>query len=134
MKPFCRCISNDVLRNASIDQCLGHGAGASGRALARRQWHPGAGNVSLGSLVGFVTVLGIAVRNGSMMVSHFRHLEQQEGMRFGDELTLRGAQERLAPVLMTALTAALALIPLVVAGNRPGHEIEYPMALVSSAA
>jgi len=51
-------------------------------------------------------------------------------MEFGDRLTVRGAEERLAPILMTALTAALALLPLVVAGNRPGHEIEYPMALV----
>jgi len=88
------------------------------------------GNLSLGSLVGFVTVVGIAVRNGIMMVSHFRHLEQHESMTFGFELVVRGAQERLAPILMTALTAALALVPLAVAGNRPGHEIEYPMALV----
>jgi len=90
----------------------------------------GGGNLSLGSLVGFVTVVGIAVRNGIMMISHFRHLEEREGMEFGDQLTIRGAEERLAPVLMTALTAALALLPLVVAGNRPGHEIEFPMALV----
>jgi Cu/Ag efflux pump CusA len=90
----------------------------------------GGGDLSLGSLVGFVTVVGIAVRNGIMMISHFRHLEEQEGMAFGDELTIRGAEERLAPILMTALTAALALLPLAIAGNRPGHEIEYPMALV----
>ncbi len=90
----------------------------------------GGGIVSLGSLVGFVTVIGIAVRNGVMMVSHFRHLEEQEGMSFGAALVLRGAQERLAPILMTVLTAALALLPLALAGNRPGHEIEYPMALV----
>jgi Cu/Ag efflux pump CusA len=90
----------------------------------------GGGSLSLGSLVGFVTVVGIAVRNGIMMVSHFRHLEMEEGMGFGDALVIRGAEERLAPVLMTALTAALALLPLVIAGNRPGHEIEYPMALV----
>jgi Cu/Ag efflux pump CusA len=90
----------------------------------------GGGSLSLGSLVGFVTVVGIAVRNGIMLVSHYRHLEQEEGMPFSDELVIRGAEERLAPILMTALTAALALLPLVVAGNRPGHEIEYPMALV----
>jgi len=90
----------------------------------------GGGNLSLGSLVGFVTVVGIAVRNGIMMVSHYRHLEKEEGIEFGDELAIRGAGERLAPILMTALTAALALLPLAIAGNRPGHEIEYPMALV----
>jgi Cu/Ag efflux pump CusA len=88
------------------------------------------GNLSLGSLVGFVTVLGIAVRNGIMMISHYRHLEREEGVPFGADLAVRGAEERLAPVLMTALTAGLALVPLVVSGNQPGHEIEYPMAWV----
>ncbi|MEQ9379942.1 MAG: efflux RND transporter permease subunit, partial [Pirellulales bacterium] len=90
----------------------------------------GGGALSLGSMVGFVTVLGIAVRNGIMMISHYRHLELHEGIAFGDELVLRGAEERLSPILMTALTAALALVPLVIGGNLPGHEIEYPMALV----
>ncbi len=90
----------------------------------------GGGAISLGSLVGFVTVLGISVRNGIMLISHYRHLQQEEGMTFGTELVLRGAEERLAPILMTALTTALALIPLILGGNRPGHEIEYPMALV----
>jgi len=65
-----------------------------------------------------------------MMVSHYRHLEIEEGMTFGSQLAIRGAEERLAPILMTALTAVLALLPLVIAGNKPGHEIEYPMALV----
>ena len=88
------------------------------------------GILSLGSLVGFVTVLGIAARNGIMMVSHFRHLELAEGVPFGEDLVLRGAEERLAPILMTALTTGLALVPLVVAGNKPGHEIEYPLAVV----
>jgi len=88
------------------------------------------GVLSLGSVVGFVTVLGIAARNGIMMVSHFRHLETAEGVPFGVGLVLRGAEERLAPILMTALATALALVPLVVAGNRPGHEIEYPLAIV----
>ncbi|MBC8352301.1 MAG: efflux RND transporter permease subunit [Planctomycetes bacterium] len=90
----------------------------------------GGGSLSLGSLVGFVTVVGIAIRNGIMMVSHYRHLEAEEEMEFGVQLAIRGAEERLTPILMTALTAALALMPLVVAGNKPGHEIEYPMALV----
>jgi CzcA family heavy metal efflux pump len=88
------------------------------------------GIVSLGSLVGFVTVVGISVRTGIMLVSHYRHLEEQEGVPFGDELALRGAEERLAPIVMTSLTTVLALLPLAIAGNRPGHEIEYPMALV----
>ena len=61
------------------------------------------GVLSLGSLVGFVTVLGIAARNGIMLVSHYRHLEQEEGMTFGRDLVLRGAEERLAPIAMTAL-------------------------------
>jgi Cu/Ag efflux pump CusA len=88
------------------------------------------GQLSLGSLVGFVTVLGIAARNGIMMVSHFRHLENEEGMPFGPELVLRGAEERLSPILMTALATGLALVPLVIAGNKPGHEIEHPLAVV----
>jgi CzcA family heavy metal efflux pump len=88
------------------------------------------GVLSIGSLVGFVTVLGIAARNGIMMVSHFRHLELEEGIPFGIPLVLQGAEERLAPILMTASSAALALLPLVIAGNIPGHEIEFPMAVV----
>lgn len=88
------------------------------------------GVLSLGSLVGFVTVLGIAARNGIMMVSHFRHLEIEESEPFGVSLVLRGAAERLAPILMTALATGLALLPLVIAGNKPGHEIEYPLAVV----
>jgi len=90
----------------------------------------GGGVLSLGSLVGFVTVLGIAARNGIMLISHYRYLEASEGMEFGKELVMRGAEERLAPILMTAACAALALLPLVVKGNVPGHEIEYPMAVV----
>lgn len=86
--------------------------------------------LSLGSLVGFVTVLGIAARNGILLVSHYRHLEDAEGVPFGDELVLRGAEERLGPILMTALATGLGLLPLAVAGNKPGHEIEYPLAVV----
>jgi len=88
------------------------------------------GVLSLGSLVGFVTVLGIAARNTIMLISHYRHLEKEESQTFSMELILRGAQERLAPILMTALAAALALLPIVLGGNRPGHEIEHPMAVV----
>ncbi|HJS18720.1 MAG TPA: efflux RND transporter permease subunit [Anaerolineales bacterium] len=88
------------------------------------------GVLSLGSLVGLLTILGIATRNGIMMISHFQHLENQEGMTFGPELVLRGARERIAPIMMTALTTGLALVPLAFAGDLPGHEIEHPMALV----
>jgi CzcA family heavy metal efflux pump len=90
----------------------------------------GGGILSLGSLVGFFTVLGIAARNGILMINHFQHLEREEGEPFGPGLVLRGAKERLAPILMTSLAAGLALVPLVVAGDLPGHEIEHPMALV----
>jgi len=89
-----------------------------------------AGIVSLGSLVGFFTVLGIAARNGIMLISHCQHLEKYEGETFGPALVLRGAKERLAPILMTALATGLALVPLVVAGDIPGAEIEHPMAIV----
>lgn len=86
--------------------------------------------LSLGSLVGFLTILGIAARNGIMLISHYQHLEQEEGMEFGLELVMRGARERIAPIMMTALTAGLALVPLVISGDIPGHEIEHPMAIV----
>lgn len=88
------------------------------------------GVLSLGSIVGFVTVLGIVGRNGVMLISHYRHLEVEEKMPFGEELILRGAMERLSPIMMTALTTALALVPIVIGGNRPGQEIEHPMAIV----
>jgi len=90
----------------------------------------GGGVLSLGSLVGFITVLGIAARNGIMLVSHYRHLQRDEGEPFGLHLVMRGAQERLAPILMTAACAGLALVPLVIGVSQPGHEIEQPMALV----
>jgi CzcA family heavy metal efflux pump len=86
--------------------------------------------LSLGSLVGFVTVLGIAARNGILLVSHYRHLQTEEAQPFGLDLILRGSEERLIPILMTAATAALALLPLVLKGDVPGNEIERPMALV----
>ena len=90
----------------------------------------GDGVLSLGSLVGFLTVFGIAARNGILMISHLQRLEREEGHTFGPELVLRGAQERLAPILMTACATGLALVPLAVAGSIPGHEIEHPMAIV----
>jgi Cu/Ag efflux pump CusA len=88
------------------------------------------GILSLGSLVGFLTILGVAARNGIMLISHYQHLEEQEGEPFGHGLVMRGSRERIAPIMMTALTAGLALVPLVIAGNIPGHEIEHPMAIV----
>ena len=88
------------------------------------------GIISLGSLVGFFTVFGIAARNGILMINHFQHLEHVEGVPFGPELVLRGARERLSPILMTSLATGLALVPLVVAGQIPGHEIEHPLAVV----
>lgn len=90
----------------------------------------GGGVLSLGSLVGFISVLGIAARNGILILSHYRHLQDEEGIPFGTELILRGAEERLVPVLMTALCAGLALVPIVLRGNVPGYEIEHPMAVV----
>ena len=88
------------------------------------------GVISLGSMVGFLTILGVAARNGIMMINHCQHLEEEEGEPFGQELVMRGSKERIAPIMMTVLTAGLALVPLVIAGNIPGHEIEYPMAIV----
>jgi len=88
------------------------------------------GTITLGALVGFFTVLGIAARNGILMVAHFKHLEEVEGVPFGRDLVIRGAGERLSPILMTALATALALVPLIIYGDQPGQEIEYPMAIV----
>ena len=88
------------------------------------------GVLSLGSLVGLLTILGIATRNGIMMISHFQHLEEEEGETFGPALVMRGAKERIAPIMMTALTTGLALVPLAFTGDIPGQEIEYPMAIV----
>ncbi len=88
------------------------------------------GVLSLGSLIGFITVLGIAARNGIMLVSHYRHLQRSENLPFGRELILRGAEERISPILMTALAAGLGLLPLALSGSKPGYEVEYPMAVV----
>ena len=90
----------------------------------------GGGIIELGSLVGFLTVMGIAARNGILLINHFQHLERYEGETFGPALVLRGARERLSPILMTALATGLAVVPLVVAGKIPGHEIENPLAVV----
>ena len=85
--------------------------------------------LSLGTLVGLLTVLGIAARNGILMINHFQHLERYEGEVFGRALVVRGAKERLSPILMTSLAAGIGVLPLVVAGTIPGNEIEHPMAV-----
>jgi CzcA family heavy metal efflux pump len=90
----------------------------------------GGGLISLGSLVGFLTILGIAARNSIMLIDHFQHLERFEGEKFGPGLVLRGALERLSPIVMTTLTTLVAVMPLVFVGSEPGHEIEHPMAVV----
>jgi len=89
----------------------------------------GGGPLSLGALFGLLAVLGIAARNGVLLISHCRRLEQ-EGQAFGPGLVLRGARERLAPMVMTALTTGLALLPFVLFGDIPGHEVVRPMAIV----
>jgi CzcA family heavy metal efflux pump len=90
----------------------------------------GGGILSIGSLVGFVTVLGIAARNGIMLINHYQHLERVEGEPFGPGLVLRGARERMSPILMTAAALAAALLPLVIAGEAAGLEMVRPMAVV----
>ena len=87
-------------------------------------------DLTISALVGFVSLGGIAVRNGILLVTHYIHLMREENEEFTQEMILRGSLERLAPVLMTALTAGIALIPLVVGGNEPGREILYPVATV----
>jgi Cu/Ag efflux pump CusA len=86
--------------------------------------------LSLGSFVGFLAVFGIAARNGILLISHCQHLERHEGVPFGRDLVMRAAEERLSPIMMTALATALAIVPLIVGGSIPGHEIEHPMAIV----
>jgi CzcA family heavy metal efflux pump len=86
--------------------------------------------LSLGTVVGFVTLFGITARNGVLLVAHWRHLSEGEGESFGPELVVRGSLDRLTPILMTALVTGLALLPLVASGARAGQEIEHPMAVV----
>ncbi|MQA30806.1 MAG: CusA/CzcA family heavy metal efflux RND transporter [Luteitalea sp.] len=88
------------------------------------------GVLSVASIVGFITLFGIATRNGIMLVSHIRHLQEQEGVTDFRTAVIRGATERLVPILMTALAAGLALVPIALSAGEPGSEIQAPMAMV----
>ena len=88
------------------------------------------GTLSLGAMVGFVALFGIAARNTILLISHYEHLITVEGQSWSLATALRGAQERLTPVLLTALLTALALLPVALQSHQPGHEIEGPMAVV----
>jgi Cu/Ag efflux pump CusA len=87
-------------------------------------------NISIATLVGFIAVGGIAARNGIMMLSHYLHLMRHEGEGFTRQMVERGTLERMVPVLMTALSAGIALLPFVLAANEPGKEILHPVAVV----
>jgi Cu/Ag efflux pump CusA len=88
------------------------------------------GVLSVASMIGFITLFGIAARNGIMLVSHIRHLIDEEGITDLREAVERGARERVVPILRTALAAGLALIPLAWGGGKSGSEIQTPMAIV----
>ena len=90
----------------------------------------GGGMLSIGSLFGFLAVLGIAVRNSILLIRHYQQLQEREGETFGLDLVLRGTRERLGPIVTTALATALALLPLLFFGSVPGLELIYPMAIV----
>lgn len=88
------------------------------------------GWMTLGSMIGFVTLFGITLRNSIMLITHYKHLVAREGISWGLETAMRGASERLAPILMTALVTGLGLLPLAIGSGAPGREIEGPMAII----
>ncbi len=98
--------------------------------LAATFGEPGEGGLNLGSLVGFVTLFGITMRNSIMLISHYEHLVRSEGANWNIDTALRGAAERLVPILMTALVTGLGLLPLALGSGEAGREIEGPMAIV----
>ena len=87
-------------------------------------------SLTVASMVGFISLCGIASRNGILLIAHYLHLVRYEGEKFTPEMIERAGKERLAPMLMTALTAGIALVPLVLAAGEPGKEILYPVATV----
>ena len=101
----------------------------AGAVRARRDRYE-APVISIASMVGFITLFGIAVRNGILLVNHYNHLMQDEGVPLGEAI-VQGSMERLVPILMTALTAALGLLPLALAGGEPGSELLAPLAVVT---
>ena len=86
--------------------------------------------ISIASMVGFITLFGISIRNGILLVNHYQYLMTHEGVDLREAIT-RGSMERLVPILMTALTAALGLLPLALAGGQPGSELLSPLAIVT---